>query len=29
MNSPVVWGKRLFLTGADESSRRIYCFGTA
>jgi outer membrane protein assembly factor BamB len=28
MNSPVVWGKRLFLTGADESSRRVFCFET-
>ncbi len=28
MNSPVVWGNRLFLTGADESSRQIYCFET-
>ena len=28
MNSPVVWGNRLFLTGADESSREIYCFET-
>lgn len=28
MNSPVVWGNRLFLTGADESSRRIFCFET-
>jgi outer membrane protein assembly factor BamB len=26
MSSPVVWGKRVFLTGADDSSRQIYCF---
>lgn len=25
-NSPVNWGNRLFLTGADESSSQIYCF---
>lgn len=24
LNSPVVWGNRLFLTGADDSSRQIY-----
>ena len=28
MNSPVIWGNRLFLTGADESSRQIFCFET-
>ncbi len=28
MNSPVVWGNRLFLTGADESSRQVFCFET-
>ncbi|MBN2588949.1 MAG: PQQ-binding-like beta-propeller repeat protein [Sedimentisphaerales bacterium] len=28
MNSPVVWDDKLFLTGADESSRQIYCFDT-
>jgi len=28
MNSPVIWGSRLFLTGADESSRQIFCFET-
>ena len=28
MSSPVIWGNRLFLTGADESSRQIYCFET-
>lgn len=26
MSSPVVWGKRLFLTGADEAARRLYCY---
>lgn len=26
MSSPVVWQTRVFLTGADESSRQIYCF---
>jgi len=25
-NSPVVWGDRVFLTGADDLSREIYCF---
>jgi len=25
-NSPVVWGDRLFLTGADETRREVYCF---
>jgi len=28
LNSPVVWDNRLFLTGADLSSREIYCFAT-
>jgi outer membrane protein assembly factor BamB len=28
MSSPVVWGNRLFLTGADDSGRQIYCFDT-
>jgi len=27
-SSPVVWEKRLFLTGADEKTRKIYCFDT-
>ena len=27
-NSPVIWGSRLFLTGADELSRQVYCFQT-
>jgi outer membrane protein assembly factor BamB len=25
-NSPVVWGKRVFLSGADEHRREVYCF---
>ena len=25
-NSPIVWGDRVFLTGADEESREVYCF---
>jgi len=28
MSSPVVWDDRLFLTGADESTRQLYCFDT-
>ena len=28
MNSPVIWENRLLLTGADESSRQIYCYDT-
>lgn len=28
MSSPVIWKNRLFLTGADESSRQIYGFET-
>ena len=28
MSSPIVWGRRLFLTGADDSSRQVYCFDT-
>jgi len=28
MSSPVIWGNRLFLTGADDSTRQIYCFET-
>ncbi len=27
-SSPVIWGQRLFLTGADEKSRELYCFDT-
>ncbi|MBN1910573.1 MAG: PQQ-binding-like beta-propeller repeat protein [Pirellulales bacterium] len=25
-NSPVVWGDRVFLTGADKKNREVYCF---
>jgi len=25
-NSPIVWGNRVFLTGADASKREVYCF---
>ncbi|MCD6405336.1 MAG: PQQ-binding-like beta-propeller repeat protein [Planctomycetes bacterium] len=25
-SSPVVWGKRVFLTGADENVQEVYCF---
>lgn len=25
-NSPIVWGDRVFLSGADENHRQIYCF---
>ncbi|MCF7837366.1 MAG: PQQ-binding-like beta-propeller repeat protein [Candidatus Marinimicrobia bacterium] len=25
-NSPVVWGARVFLTGADEQTREVYCY---
>jgi outer membrane protein assembly factor BamB len=25
-NSPVVWGDRVYLTGADERQREVYCF---
>ena len=25
-NSPVVWGKRVFLSGADKHRREVYCF---
>ena len=28
MSSPVVWENRLFLTGADDATRQIYCFDT-
>ena len=27
-NSPVVWGNRLFLSGATDSKREVYCFDT-
>ena len=25
-SSPIVWGERLFLTGADKSARELYCY---
>jgi outer membrane protein assembly factor BamB len=25
-NSPIVWGKRIFLTGANDKKREVYCF---
>ncbi len=25
-NSPIIWGDRLFVTGADEESRYVYCY---
>ncbi len=25
-SSPVIWGDRLFLTGADENERKVFCF---
>ncbi|UCF38822.1 MAG: PQQ-binding-like beta-propeller repeat protein [Acidobacteriota bacterium] len=28
MSSPVIWGNRLFLTGADDVDRQVYCFDT-
>jgi len=28
MSSPIIWDNRLFLTGADDSTRQIYCFET-
>jgi len=27
-NSPIVWGDRVFLSGADEKRREVYCFDT-
>jgi outer membrane protein assembly factor BamB len=27
-NSPVVWGKHVFLSGADQRRREVYCFDT-
>jgi outer membrane protein assembly factor BamB len=27
-NSPVIWGNRLFLTGADGTKREVYCYDT-
>ena len=28
-SSPVVWGDRIFLTGADEKSREVFCYDAA
>ena len=28
-NSPVVWGDRVFLSGADPNNRQVFCFDTA
>lgn len=28
-NSPVVWGDRLFLAGADENNRKVFCYDIA
>ena len=28
-NSPVIWGDRVFLSGADPNSRQVYCFDTS
>ena len=28
MSSPVIWGNQLFLTGADDSTRQLYCYDT-
>jgi outer membrane protein assembly factor BamB len=28
-NSPVVWGDRIFLSGADPNNRQVFCFDTA
>ena len=28
-NSPVVWANRVFLSGADENRRQVFCFDTA
>ncbi len=28
-SSPIVWGDRVFLTGADESTREVYCLDAA
>ncbi|MHB9025580.1 MAG: PQQ-like beta-propeller repeat protein [Armatimonadota bacterium] len=29
MNSPIVWGDRVFLAGADEKKHEVYCFDAA
>lgn len=28
MSSPIVWGKRVFLTGATDEARQLFCFDT-
>ncbi len=28
-NSPIVWGDKLFVSGADKESREVYCYNTA
>jgi len=28
-NSPVIWGDRVFLSGADPNNRQVYCFDTS
>ena len=28
LNSPVIWGNRLFLSGADAETREVYCYDT-
>ncbi len=28
MSSPLIWANKLFLTGADDSTRQIYCYDT-
>jgi outer membrane protein assembly factor BamB len=28
-NSPIVWGDKIFLAGADDNSREVYCFNRA
>lgn len=27
-NSPIVWGDRLFISGADENSKEVFCYST-
>jgi outer membrane protein assembly factor BamB len=28
LNSPIVWGERVFLAGADENSRKVFCYNS-
>lgn len=28
-NSPIIWGERLYLSGADQTSQEVYCYNTA